>query len=137
MSLKEQQLASQSAVFNEWIEKHKELKPYAQEGIKPARTIRADDLLGFKAPDETWLSKTRQQRERSGQAGKPVGSQTQSTYTVQFNKASDLTDVVKALTAGANATGTTRMIPLYIAWEQAGTDAPPPSKCASITVKLP
>jgi hypothetical protein len=130
MSLKEAQLGNQTAVFNEWIAKHQKLKPFTQEGMP--RTIRADDLTGFKKPDETWLSQTRQQRGR-------VGSATPSTYTVVQFSNNDVTDVVSALQAGKNAKGTTRVIPLHIAWEQAveATNAPAPWKCASITIKLP
>jgi hypothetical protein len=137
MSLTEKELSSKNAVFDEWTTKYTQLKTYTQHGIAPARTISADDLVNFKAPDETWLKQTRQQRGRSGPAGKPKESQTESSYTVQFSKTSDLTDVVQALRAGTKATGTSRIISLFIAWEQAGASAPSPWKCASITIKLP
>jgi hypothetical protein len=90
MSLTANQLTNKNAVFNEWIAKYPELKTYTQQGL--ARTLSADDLLGFTAPDAAWLNETKQQRARSGQAGKPTGSQTSSTYTVQFDATSGNAD---------------------------------------------
>jgi hypothetical protein len=136
MSLKEAHLPHKESVFNEWIAKYKDLKPYTQQGMP--RTLSADDLVGFNAPNEAWLSQTRPQRGRSGGAGKPPESQTPSTYTVQFDATSGTADKANLLTAlkkgqkgGPSATSS---ISLFIAWEREGASAtaPAPWRCASI-----
>lgn len=134
MSLKEDQLSNKNAIFSEWIANYKELKLYTQQGLP--RTLSADDLVDFKAPPEDWLKETRQQRARSGHAGKPAASQTQSTYTVQFDATTGQTDkenLVRALGKGQKGgPSATSSISLYIAWEQEGAARPANWKCASV-----
>jgi hypothetical protein len=132
MSLKEIALTLPSAkdsIFKELIAKNKDLDTYTYPGIP--RTISADDLADFKAPDENWLSKTRPQRARTG-------GQTESTYTVEFDATSGSTDkenLKKALNKGQKGgPSATSSISLFVVWEQAvpNTNAPAPWKCALI-----
>jgi hypothetical protein len=142
MSLREDQLSDANAVFDEWTTKYPFLKTFTQPGIP--RTISAADLIGFTAPDEQWLSQTRPLRSRSRQVGtepsgmrvQTGGAETQSNYTVQFDPTTEQADkanIARGLPKGAQATGTTYQIKLYIAWEHA--DPPPPWNCAKFIVK--
>jgi len=96
MSLRVDQLNNKTAVFNEWIAKYPELKTYTQQGLR--RTLSADDLVGFTAPDAAWLEATKPPRTRSRQIGtdqgmrtlSPEPAQTPSAYTVQFDGASGI-----------------------------------------------
>jgi hypothetical protein len=76
MSLTADKLTNKSAVFNEWIGKYPELKNYTQQGLP--RTLSADDLLGFTAPNAAWREATKPPRARSRQIGTDQGMRTLS-----------------------------------------------------------
>jgi hypothetical protein len=148
MSLREDQLNNRTAVFNEWIAKYPELNTYTQPGIP--RTLSADDLVGFTAPDAAWLEATKPPRPRSRQIGTDQGmktlsavpAQTPSAYTVQFDAASGNTDkanLMKALGKGQKGgPSATNSISLFIVWVREGVESTvrqtetAPWQCASV-----
>jgi hypothetical protein len=147
MSPTADKLTNKSAVFNEWIAKYPELKNYTQQGLP--RTLLADDLLGFTAPNAAWLEATKPPRARSRQIGtdqgmrtlSPEPAQNPSTYTVQFDAASgnaDKANLVRALQKGQKGEpSATNSISLFVVWLQEGVTSAArqtetaPWKCAS------
>jgi hypothetical protein len=124
MSLKENQLNNQNAVFNEWIGKYSDLKPYTKDGVP--RQLTANSLAGFNPPPgnqvvQKWIDDLKQQRGRSGgttdPASAPKTPPPPPTFTIQFDKsnaAGDKTTLVNALQKKTNGCN----VVLYIAREK-------------------
>ena len=60
MPLTEDKLTNKTAVFNEWIARYTELKPYTKDGVP--RQLTANSLAGFNPPPgnqvvQKWIRK--------------------------------------------------------------------------------
>ena len=79
MSLTEDKLTNKTAVFNEWIARYTELKPYTKDGVP--RILKADSLSGFNppfGPVKTWIDEDRLHEDQivlceSGEVGARLG----------------------------------------------------------------
>ena len=122
MSLTEDKLTNKPAVFNEWIARYTELKPYTKDGVP--RILKADSLSGFNppfGPVKTWIDDLKKQRGRSGGTTDPASAPKTPppplTFTIQFdahNAQADKDKLVKALQNVKNSCD----VLLYIAREK-------------------